>query len=214
MKPLVEIQNLQVVRDQRPVLQIKQLVLEKNKVVALLGPNGAGKSTLLLVLAGLIEPKEGEIRYLGQLVRPDRDRTYRLRIGLVLQQPLLLDMPVFDNVALGLRFRKTPKSEMDQQVEKWLERLSLMHLRDRPARKISGGEAQRVALARALVLQPELLLLDEPFSSLDKKGRASLIHDFKMILPQTGATVLFSTHDEQEIALLAEDKIELKDGIL
>jgi tungstate transport system ATP-binding protein len=212
MTSLLEIQNLLVVRDQRLVLEIDHLVIEKNKVVALIGPNGAGKSTLILVLAGLIHPKQGEIRYKGQQLDPYRNRDYRRQIGLVIQEPLLLDMSVFDNIAIGLLFRNTPKTETSQRVGEWLERLKIAHLRNRPALKLSGGEAQRVALARAMILKPELLLLDEPFSSLDKNARTDLIQDFKLLLPETGATVVFSTHDDREVALLAESKMELSNG--
>ena len=129
-----------------------------------------------------------------------------------MQEPLLLDLSVFDNVAIGLRFRNIPSIETRKRVGEWLERLNILHLIKRPTSNLSGGEAQRVALARAFILQPELLLLDEPFSSLDKKARADLIRDLKGLLPEIKATTLFSTHDDQEVALLAEQRIELMEG--
>ncbi len=212
MTPLLEIRGLRVVRDRRLVLEIEHLAVEKGRVTALLGPNGAGKSTLLLVLAGLIRPRQGVICYDGQPVDPYRDRDHRRRIGLVMQEPLLLDLSVFDNIAIGLRFRNLPKAETHRRAGEWLERLNIGHLGQRPAHQLSGGEAQRVALARAFVLEPELLLLDEPFSSLDKKARLGLIRDLKTLLPGTQATTLFSTHDDREVELLAERKIELLEG--
>jgi tungstate transport system ATP-binding protein len=212
MPAFLDIQNLHVIRDRRLVLELDTLALEKGEIIALTGPNGAGKSTLLLVLAGLIRSQNGQIFRNGQAVDPFRDREYRRRIGLVMQEPLLLDMPVYDNVAIGLRFRNVPGAERRQRVGEWLERLNILHLMKRPASKLSGGEAQRVALARAFVLQPELLLLDEPFSSLDKKTRADLIRDLRNLLPETKATTLFSTHDDREVALLAQQRIELVDG--
>lgn len=178
----------------------------------LLGPNGAGKSTLLLVLAGLLKPKQGEIRYKGQLLDPYRRRDYRRRVGLVMQEPLLLDMSVLDNITIGLRFRNTPRAKRNQSAEQWMQRFNISHLSNRRAVHLSGGEAQRVALARALIFQPELLMLDEPFSSLDKETRLQLLQDFKALLPKTGATVLFSTHDDREVTLLGEQKIELENG--
>ncbi len=212
MIPLVEIHGLRVLRDRRLILDIAHLVIEKSRVVALVGPNGAGKSTLLLVLAGLIRPQQGSITYNGARVDCCSDRDYRRRIGLVMQEPLLLDMSVYDNIAVGLRFRNIAKSEVVRRVDEWLERLNIGHLKKRPAHKLSGGEAQRVALARSLVLQPELFLLDEPFSSLDQKSRTELIRDLKALLPASHATTLFTSHDDREVDLLAEGKIELRDG--
>ena len=212
MTRLLEINHLRVVRDRRQVLDLQHLAIETNQVIALVGPNGAGKSTLLLVLAGLLKPQEGRITFNGRMVEPHKDRSFRRRIGLVMQDPLLLDRSVQDNVGIGLRFRGVGGQEIRRRVDEWMERLSIAALRERPACKLSGGEAQRVALARALVLRPELVLLDEPFNSLDKKARADLIQDLKSLLPGTGAATLFSTHDEREMELLAEEKIELMEG--
>ncbi len=212
MTGLVGIRNLRVMRDKRLVLEIEQLFIEKNKVVALVGPKGAGKSTLILVLAGLLRPQRGEIRFDGKVVEPSRERSYRRRIGLVLQDPLLLNMSVYENVATGLRFRSFPRLEEHRRVEEWLERLHILNLRRRPASQLSGGEAQRVALARAFVLQPELLLLDEPFNSLDRKMRKDLLAELKTIIPEADTTTIFSTHDDREVDLLADEKIELLDG--
>ncbi|MDP2995613.1 MAG: ATP-binding cassette domain-containing protein [Anaerolineales bacterium] len=212
MSTLVEIRNLLVRRAGRPVLEIDHLSLEKGRVLALVGPNGAGKSTLLLVLARLIKPERGDILLNGQPATGLRDRDYRRRIGLVMQDPLLLDMSVYDNIAIGLRFRHVPGLESARRVEAWVERLGIQHLKTRKAATLSGGEAQRVALARAFVLQPELLLLDEPFGALDKKTRTELLRDLKALLPTTGATTLFSTHDDREVNALADSKIELADG--
>ncbi len=212
MTTLLEVRDLQVMRDRRQVLSIDHLAVEPQQALALVGPNGAGKSTLLLVLAGLLKPSEGRIIFCGQPVEPSRDLAYRRRIGLVLQDPLLLDMSVYANVALGLRFRRLNENLVRSRVSAWLERLGIAHLSERPAYKLSGGEAQRVALARAFALQPELLLLDEPFNSVDKKAREELVGDLKTLLPLTGAAVLFSTHDEREVEQLAEARIELVEG--
>ncbi|MBE3066202.1 MAG: ATP-binding cassette domain-containing protein, partial [Chloroflexi bacterium] len=108
MSTLVEIRDLLVHRAGRPVLEIVHLNIERGRVLALVGPNGAGKSTLLLVLARLIKPERGDILLNGQPVTGLRDREYRCRIGLVMQDPLLLDMSVYENIAIGLRFRHVP----------------------------------------------------------------------------------------------------------
>jgi tungstate transport system ATP-binding protein len=203
---------LYVMRDRRLVLEIDHLIIERNSVVALVGPNGAGKSTLLLVLARLLKPKSGEILFDGRPIGQFQGRDYRRRIGLVMQEALLLDLSVAQNIALGLHFRGLPRHEVNLRVDEWLERLSITHLKNRPAAQLSGGEAQRVALARAFVLQPELLLLDEPFGALDKKTRPELIHDLKSLLPEMHTTTLFSTHDDREVNALAQSKIELANG--
>ncbi|HEY5268916.1 MAG TPA: ATP-binding cassette domain-containing protein [Anaerolineales bacterium] len=212
MSTMIEIRDLLVRREKRVALEIEFLNIEKGRVMALVGPNGAGKSTLLLVLARLVKPERGEILINGQPTAGLRDREYRRRIGLVMQDPLLLNMSVYENIAIGLRFRHVSRPESARRVEAWVERLGIQHLKTRKAATLSGGEAQRVALARAFVLQPELLLLDEPFGGLDKKTRAELLRDLKALLPRTGATTLFSTHDDREVNALADSKIEMVEG--
>ncbi len=211
---LIEISNLFVRRSGRPVLDIERLKIEKGKVLALVGPNGAGKSTLLLVLARLLKPERGEVLFAGQRLERIKPLDYRRRIGLVMQEALMLDISVKQNIAIGLHFRGLPGHEIASRVDEWLERLNISHLKNRSAAKLSGGEAQRVALARAFVLQPELLLLDEPFGALDKKTRPELIRDLKGLLPAMHTTTLFSTHDEREVSALADDKVELTNGTI
>jgi tungstate transport system ATP-binding protein len=178
------------------------------------GPNGAGKTTLLLVLARLLKLERGKIQFGGQALESIPDLAYRRRIGMVMQDSLLLNRSVFDNVATGLRFRHLSKNEVTRRVDEWLERLGISHLRQRPAVQLSGGEARRVALARAFVLQPELLLLDEPFSALDRTSRYKLQGDLKNILAGAKTTTVFSTHSETDVQKLADRKIELDGGKL
>ena len=194
------------------MLEIVHLIIKAGRIHALVGPNGAGKSTLLMLLTGLIAPEKGEILINDQPVKDLRDLIYRRRVGLVMQDPLLLNRSVYENIAVGLHFRRIPASEIAGQVENWGSRLGIMHLLARKASTLSGGEAQRVALARVFVLQPELLLLDEPFGELDRKTRLGFLHELKILLPMTSATTVFSTHDEREIEELADYKIELGNG--
>jgi tungstate transport system ATP-binding protein len=214
MTHLIEIRDLLVRREKRAVLEIDRLAIARGETLAVIGPNGAGKSTLLLVLARLLKAERGEIRLNGQIVTSRGDLAYRRRIGLVMQDALLLNRSVFDNVATGLRFRHLSKDEVIHRVDKWMEQLGIMHLRQRPAMQISGGEARRVALARAFVLQPDLLLLDEPFAALDRTSRHKLQEDLKSILAGVDMTVVFSTHSEADVQKLAERKIELDGGRL
>ena len=203
MTALLQISNLLVRRDGQTVLEIDSLSVEPGEVLAIVGPNGAGKSTLFLVLARLLKADHGQILMNGRRMDSFHDLEYRRQIALVLQEPLLMDMSVCENVAQGLRFRKRPKAEIDRSVRHCLNRLGIAHLSDRSARKLSGGEAQRVSLARAFVVQPSLLLLDEPFTSLDTPTRIRLLADLKSALTETRMTAIFITHDFQEAQKLA-----------
>jgi tungstate transport system ATP-binding protein len=200
---LLEIRDLQVQRGGKPVLHIPALNIPKGQVTAILGPNGSGKSTLLLSVARLLRPSSGEVLFNGQAAHHETDTSFRRRIGLVLQSPLLLDSSVFDNVITGLRFRGMPQAEMTHRAGAWLAKLGIAHLRERRATNLSGGEAQRVSLARAFVLEPELLLLDEPFSGLDAPTRVRLLADLHTLLEETRTTTLFVTHDMAEAQQLA-----------
>ncbi len=206
MTTLLEVQHLLVRRGAQTVLQVEHLSVHQGEVLALIGPNGAGKSTLLLTLARLLKPEAGRLSFRGQPLEQEDELGYRRRLALVLQEPLLLDTTVFDNVAAGLRYRRLPAAEVKQRVDEWLSRLGIEHLRDKSARQLSGGEAQRVSLARAFALQPELLLLDEPFAALDAPTRLRLRDDLQALLRQTAITTIFVTHDLDE-ALQMGDRV-------
>jgi tungstate transport system ATP-binding protein len=149
-------------------------------------------------------------------VRAESDLAYRRRIALVLQDPLLFNMSVYDNVAAGLRFRHVDKKQIAATVEQWLARLAITSLRERQATTLSGGEAQRVALARALALEPQLLLLDEPFSALDPPTRKRIMADLAALLAESATTTLLVTHDldeavqlGQRIGIVLENRLQL-----
>ena len=203
MADLITIRNLLVKRGDKDVLRVENLAIKRGEILAVVGPNGAGKSTLLLTLARLLKPETGEISFNGHPAQKESDTVYRRRIALVMQDPLLFDRSVYANVASGLEFRGVEKKEIQRIVPLWLERLGVAHLTERRAKKLSGGEAQRVSLARALVLEPALLLLDEPFSALDPPTRAKILEDLGELLQELETTTLFVTHDLPEATQLA-----------
>ncbi len=211
---ILSIRDLTIRRGDQTVLRVSALDIQQGEVLAVIGPNGAGKSTLLLVLARLLPINNGSLLFNSQPIERENELTYRRRIALVLQEPLLLNQSVFDNVAAGLKFRGMPRKEIKARTDEWLERLGISHLRNRPAHRLSGGEAQRTSLARAFAIQPELLFLDEPFSALDAPTRARLMEDLHALLSATNITTVFITHDLDEALMLGERVAVLLGGVL
>ena len=211
---ILGVKDLLVRRSDQTVLQVDSLDIQEGEVLAVIGPNGSGKSTLLLVLARLLDPDVGRLYFRGKPIEQENELAYRRRIALVLQEPLLMHRSVFDNVALGLKFRGFQRQEIKRLTDEWLKRLEINHLSNRPAQRLSGGEAQRTSLARAFALQPELLMLDEPFSALDAPTRSRLLQDLHALLSQTGVTTIFITHDLDEALLLGDRVAVLLGGVL
>jgi tungstate transport system ATP-binding protein len=202
--PLVSLSAVRVAYDGIAVLQLDALEARPAEVLAIIGPNGSGKSTLLRIMGLLERPGEGHVCWRGRAVEPAEALDVRRRIAIVFQQPLLAAMSVADNVGLGLRFRGVPARERRGRVGHWLERFGIARLADRRATTLSGGEAQRVSLARALVLEPELLLLDEPFSGLDAPARAALIPELAAVLRDDRVSTVLVTHDRGEAQALGD----------
>jgi tungstate transport system ATP-binding protein len=204
MSVLLELREVAVSVNGRGILRVPRLSVMESELLAVIGPNGAGKSTLLRVLGLLERPTSGVVCFKGQPVDPGQQIALRRRMVTVFQEPLLCDATVFENVALGLRFRRVLAPAIAQRVGFWLDQFGIAQLARRQARTLSGGEAQRTALARALVLEPELLLLDEPFSSLDQPTREALLEELGSILRRDPITTVFVTHDRGEAAALAD----------
>lgn len=201
---VVDLREVHVAYGGVTALDVPGLDVRAGEVLAVIGPNGSGKSTLLRVLALLQLPTRGEVRVHGRRVDPAHALAERRRMAVVFQQPLLADATVHDNVALGLRFRGVARAEREVRVRRWLGRLGVDALGPRRARTLSGGEAQRVALARALVLEPEVLLLDEPFAAVDEPSRAVLVPELEAILRTDRITTVVVTHDRGEARALAD----------
>jgi tungstate transport system ATP-binding protein len=202
--PVFEARNLQVIRGGSLILNVPSFLVLEGEILVLIGPNGAGKSTLLQALSALAKPSRGEILFRGQKIGAEIPLLqYRRRLAMVLQEPLLFDTTVYHNVASGLKIRGMKRDEIEPVVVKALERFGIAHLRDRSARTLSGGEARRASIARAFATNPEILLLDEPFSALDPIMRETLIEDLEQVLRETRITTIFVTHDRMEALRLA-----------
>lgn len=199
----LEVRDLVVQRGGVTVLEIEALDFPRGLVTAVIGPNGSGKSTLLGALQLVLHPSRGTLKLDGEPMDADPVRTRR-RMSAAFQEPLLLSMSVRANVELPLRLRGVDRRRRRELGEHWLERFGIASLARRHARQLSGGEAQRVSLARAFASQPEVLLLDEPFSGVDAPTREGLIEDFAEIVSETRPTTILVTHDRDEALRLGD----------
>jgi len=189
------------------------LEIEPGSFVTLLGPSGCGKTTTLRMIAGFESPDEGEI-YLGNepinALTPNKRDT-----AMVFQSYALLPhYNVFDNVAYGLKLRKVPKDEIKKRVMNILDLVELSDMEGRMTNQLSGGQQQRVALARALVIEPSVLLFDEPLSNLDAKLRVSMRTEIRRIQQEVGITAVYVTHDQSEAMALSDKIIIMNKGVV
>ena len=212
---LYHLENLTQRYNERTVLQINRLEIYAGEILALVGPSGAGKSTLLRLLNFLEQPVAGHLTYQsGTLNGTVPPLELRRQVTTVFQQPALLSRSVAANVAYGLKLRGQSQALIDKAVAEVLAQVGLAHLAEAPARTLSGGEAQRVALARALVIQPKVLLLDEPTANLDPYN-VKLIEQIVTEVNQTqGTTVVLVTHNIFQAKRLAHRTGFLLDGQL
>ncbi len=182
-----------------------ELEIAEGEFMTFLGPSGSGKSTTLYILAGFQDPTAGDIRLRGRSIL--QTPSHKRNIGMVFQRYTLFPhLSVGENVAFPLRVRHAPQAEVAAKVRRALSLVRLDGFEDRMPAKMSGGQQQRVALARALVYDPPVLLMDEPLSALDKKLREEIQHEIRRIHQETGVTILYVTHDQEE-ALRLSDRI-------
>ncbi len=187
------------------VLDGVDLSVSRGEFISLLGPSGCGKTTLLRIVAGLMAPDQGQVRLDGQDIT--RLPPHRRDVSVVFQSYALFPhLSVAENVAFGLKARGTKRDEIAPAVARFLDLVQMGRFADRSIKALSGGQQQRVAVARALVVGPKLLLLDEPFSALDRKLREAMQIDLKRLLRDVGTTAIFVTHDQDE-ALTMSDRI-------
>lgn len=205
--PVITGEDIIVRYHRRTVVEVPRFELRNGETHAILGPSGSGKSTLLRVLGLLEKPTAGRISLDGRPVTAG-DRAARMMLAAVFQNPYLFKGTVSENVAYGLKLRGVPKPEREERVAAALDRVGLGGTQKASALRLSGGEAQRVALARALVLEPRILLLDEPLSYLDPLIKRRLVTDFSEILSADGVTALYVTHDQDE-AMVVADRVSI-----
>jgi tungstate transport system ATP-binding protein len=207
--------DIRVRRGPREVLRVPVLNVAQGETIAVLGPNGAGKSTLLLAGALLLDLAAGDIALFGERALDGRSRLRQRRLtATVFQESALLDMSARRNIETALALHSVPRADRRGRADQWLSRLGVAHLANASPHTLSGGEAQRVALARAFAIQPRLLFLDEPFSSLDPGTRAELVGELRSLLADGSTAALFVTHDLSEAQLLADRVAVLLDGDL
>ncbi len=188
-----------------------ELTVEDGELFTLLGPSGCGKTTLLRLLAGFYQPDAGQIRFGGRVVSglPPCERN----IGMVFQNYALWPhMTVRANVAYGLRLRKLAPAEIEARLAEGLRKVNLVGFESRYPGQLSGGQQQRVALARALVLNPDILLLDEPLSNLDAKIRVQVRAEIRKLQQELAITTIYVTHDQEEALSLSDRVAVMKDG--
>lgn len=212
MTAAYQLRDIQVRFQDREVLNIPSLSLNLNQSTALLGENGAGKSTLMNLLAFVKPPTRGRIALFEHTVVTRLSTDQRRRIGYVTQQPYMLQGSVRDNLKLALRLQQIPRSQHPELLEKTLSLANLMPQADQDATTLSGGELKRAAIARAIVYEPDILLLDEPFSHLDQRHIRQLENSIREFACQDGKTVIFSTHDRLQAMALADHSISLVNG--
>ncbi len=209
----LELRRLTIKYTTKPVIQDLSITINDGEIVSLLGPSGVGKTTILKAIAGLLHPASGSILINGDPV--DHLTTEKRDVVLIFQKPLLFPfLDVGRNIGFGLKMAGIKGPDADKKIDKIMEITGLEKLKNRKIHQLSGGQQQRVALARGLVLEPSVLLLDEPLSNLDAELRQQMRELICKIQSQTGTTMLFVTHDQNEALTISDRICLLLDGRL
>lgn len=210
----VDLKNICVSYDGKTnILEGLNLQIQEGELVSLLGPSGCGKTTTLRVIAGYIDTKNGEFLVDGENFT--KIPVHKRNFGIVFQSYALFPhLTVRENVAFGLKMRKMDKAEITKKVDEMLEICGLSEYANRLPKQMSGGQRQRVALARALVIEPKLLLLDEPLSNLDAKLRIQMRVEIKRLQKKLGITTVFVTHDQEECFSISDRVAVMNGGVI
>lgn len=210
---LLELQNVTAGYGKNVILKNLNLEVEKGELVSLLGSSGCGKTTTLRLIAGFSEPMNGTVLFDG------KDYTHvplhKRNFGFVFQSYALFPhMSIYDNVAFGLRRRKMPETEIKEKVTKMLHTVDLDGFEKRLPKEMSGGQRQRVALARAMVIEPDLMLFDEPLSNLDAKLRVQMRVEIRRLQQELGFTAIYVTHDQEECFAISDKVAIMNHGVI
>lgn len=210
----VNLKDIRVSYDNKQdILKDLSISMEKGELVSLLGPSGCGKTTTLRVIAGLIQPNEGTFELEGEDLT--KVPVHKRNFGMVFQSYALFPhLTIEENVGFGLKLRKENKEEIKQKVTEMLAICGLENFGKRYPKQLSGGQRQRVALARSLVINPKLLLLDEPLSNLDAKLRVAMRIEIKRIQQELGITTVFVTHDQEECFSISDKVAIMNNGVI
>lgn len=213
---LYKLRHLKRIHGQTVILDIPHLDIEAGKIHALTGANGAGKTTLLNILAFLDRQEEGDVYFHSKVVRKsDKDLLQaRKQVVLVEQYPLLFTAPVWKSVEFGLAVRRVPKKERKERVERVLELVGMQDFYHADGATLSGGETKRVALARALVVEPAVLLCDEPTANVDAENQEIILNILKHCNRRQNISILFATHYLSQAQRLSHETIVLQHGKL
>ncbi|WP_435171077.1 ABC transporter ATP-binding protein [Falsirhodobacter sp. 1013] len=207
----VRLEHLTKTYNQFAAVDNVTLTVKAGEILALLGPSGCGKTTCLRMIAGLVDPTSGEIVVGGRPIT--KTPVHRRNMGMLFQNYALFPhMSVSENVAFGLEMRKIGKSDREAKVKRALDLVQLSHLADRIPAQLSGGQQQRVALARALVIEPAMLLLDEPLGALDKSLREEMQMEIRSLQKRLGLTTIMVTHDQDEALTMADQIAVMRAG--
>jgi len=212
---MIDLELKEVTKRFGPVVAVNKLSIEvpKGEFLTLLGPSGCGKTSLLRLIAGFYKPDSGEIMIRGKTV--NKLSADKRDTAMVFQDYALFPhLTVFENVAFGLRIKKTPEEEIKRRVKWALELVRLSGVEERSIFQLSGGQQQRVAFARAIVVQPEIMLLDEPLSNLDFKLRQAMRIEIRSIQKELGTTTIYVTHDQTEALVMSDHIAVMKSGVL
>jgi putative spermidine/putrescine transport system ATP-binding protein len=209
----VSLENVTLSYGQTVAVPNLNLDIREGELIALLGPSGCGKTTSMRAIAGLLTPSGGRILIDGADVT--RTPANKRGIGLVFQSYALFPhLSAFENVAFGLRLKRLPEVEIRAKTEAGMATVGLTEFEARKPSEMSGGQQQRLALARSLVMEPKVLLLDEPLSNLDARLRLEMRNELRRMQKDTGITMIFVTHDQAEALALADRIVLMKDGVI
>ena len=207
---IIDLKNISVSFGNNQVLKNLNLYIRDKEFITFLGPSGCGKTTTLRIIAGFIEPDEGEVIFEDKVI--NSVPPHKRQVNTIFQRYALFPhLNVYENVAFGLRIKKVPEKQIKETVEEMLALVNLTGFNKRNINSLSGGQQQRVAIARALAVKPRVLLLDEPLGALDLKLRKDMQVELKNIQQRLGITFIYVTHDQEE-ALSMSDTVVVMDG--